>query len=980
MAMKAILVLAAVALMATPFASIAETIEVPSERDLPSDAMAIASSGDTVLVSWAIEDSTWVAYDDTLTIKSGVDVIAKSGTTPIIDGGSLKSVAVEFESGASSSTLLEGFTVRGGTSYVTKIRGSAVIRDCTIENEGAANRLYGIHSDGSTTIDNCTITMSGNQKTYGIYHIGGSPDIRDCTIEIEAGDSSEIGIYVNCPSATTTGTIQDCTVTMNTGVALSVWKGAFTVSGMTVAYDTADYDNIGMYLGVTTGDARGTVKDCLISVPDGVGVFVADDSVKVTNLTITDVGTGIWEHRDVDASISNCIVTDYNDGTEYAYESVDAVYCIGDGTTPYESGSQGTGSVIQDPLYCDASGAEYTLRVDSYGSPENNASGERIGAFDVACIYGTLQRTAEYAGDGTLDFPGDATIPSGKTLTIGAGTTFNVADSADSEASGSDTLRTELIVNGTLDVNGTSGSGVLFQSSGGTPAETDWRGIVVSGGGTADLDYATIKHAFRGFSVSDSADLDIGNVNIDVVTDGIYALGTATCDVDSVTIDASDTAIELRGTSSATLNDVTAVGGEYGLGVFISDPSATAADCVFEGTGTAGVYAYRGDVTIWTSTTRNSETGVWAAGSSEVTYKSGTIDDCDWGAWVDGTAKLELGQASQSTAHPLVISDCDLVAIGIDSDTAGNSVDQVKIEASNVSNWTGVQVFDGADATLTLTSVVTPTAVTATGVVGFLIEDEATLRAPEVEGLENGTGIVVNADSLATVLIDSTAVGRTPTGFGKISNCKYGIDVQGYSRPKVRNAAIEDHSTCVHIGPAAQPDLGEDASGKHGGNRIADAASRGRLAGGLTRLGGIPDVKAEHNYWGSSPTWSKISSWVDYQPYDSSNPLPTLTARRIETEAAPPPALLLRAHPTPFSRSLEIQYELPVGGGTVRVEVFDVRGRLVRTLISDTQAAGVYAVTWDGRGRDGQTIRSGVYFLRAVTPYGSATTKLVRVD
>jgi PKD repeat protein len=57
--------------------------------------------------------------------------------------------------------------------------------------------------------------------------------------------------------------------------------------------------------------------------------------------------------------------------------------------------------------------------------------------------------------------------------------------------------------------------------------------------------------------------------------------------------------------------------------------------------------------------------------------------------------------------------------------------------------------------------------------------------------------------------------------------------------------------------------------------------------------------------------------------------------------------------------------------GTVKVEMFDVQGRLVRTIMDETYlVAGTYDRTIDGRSQDGRKLASGVYYVRGVTAEG----------
>jgi len=62
----------------------------------------------------------------------------------------------------------------------------------------------------------------------------------------------------------------------------------------------------------------------------------------------------------------------------------------------------------------------------------------------------------------------------------------------------------------------------------------------------------------------------------------------------------------------------------------------------------------------------------------------------------------------------------------------------------------------------------------------------------------------------------------------------------------------------------------------------------------------------------------------------------------------------------------------------VRLEIFDVSGRRVRTLVNKAVGAGTRSVKWDGRDVTGLAARSGVYFYRlSVDGSVVATRKMV---
>jgi hypothetical protein len=83
--------------------------------------------------------------------------------------------------------------------------------------------------------------------------------------------------------------------------------------------------------------------------------------------------------------------------------------------------------------------------------------------------------------------------------------------------------------------------------------------------------------------------------------------------------------------------------------------------------------------------------------------------------------------------------------------------------------------------------------------------------------------------------------------------------------------------------------------------------------------------------------------------------------------------------PNPFSGSTAIRYALP-HGGAVRLEVFDLAGRRVRTLVAASQTAGPHEVSWDGRANGGQRLGAGLYLCRLeLAGQGVRTTKLLKL-
>jgi hypothetical protein len=71
--------------------------------------------------------------------------------------------------------------------------------------------------------------------------------------------------------------------------------------------------------------------------------------------------------------------------------------------------------------------------------------------------------------------------------------------------------------------------------------------------------------------------------------------------------------------------------------------------------------------------------------------------------------------------------------------------------------------------------------------------------------------------------------------------------------------------------------------------------------------------------------------------------------------------------PNPFNPSTTIAFEVPEGSADARhvhLNVYDVRGRLIRSLVDGVTSAGLHAATWDGTNGRGERVSSGVYFYR----------------
>ena len=81
-------------------------------------------------------------------------------------------------------------------------------------------------------------------------------------------------------------------------------------------------------------------------------------------------------------------------------------------------------------------------------------------------------------------------------------------------------------------------------------------------------------------------------------------------------------------------------------------------------------------------------------------------------------------------------------------------------------------------------------------------------------------------------------------------------------------------------------------------------------------------------------------------------------------------------YPNPFNAATGIMYHLPETS-MVRIEIFDILGQKVRTLVSGRRSAGAHRVVWDGTREDGRAVGSGVYLCSVRAGDFSAARRIV---
>ena len=70
-------------------------------------------------------------------------------------------------------------------------------------------------------------------------------------------------------------------------------------------------------------------------------------------------------------------------------------------------------------------------------------------------------------------------------------------------------------------------------------------------------------------------------------------------------------------------------------------------------------------------------------------------------------------------------------------------------------------------------------------------------------------------------------------------------------------------------------------------------------------------------------------------------------------------------YPNPFNPSTTIAYDLPEAS-KVKITIYNVLGREVRTLFDGSQLAGHYSIRWNGRNEQDNPVAAGIYFIRCI--------------
>ncbi len=125
---------------------------------------------------------------------------------------------------------------------------------------------------------------------------------------------------------------------------------------------------------------------------------------------------------------------------------------------------------------------------------------------------------------------------------------------------------------------------------------------------------------------------------------------------------------------------------------------------------------------------------------------------------------------------------------------------------------------------------------------------------------------------------------------------------------------------------------------------------------------GVLDDIRIYNY---ALSYSKIKSLYDYVVNVSDE-------KQIEL---PKNYGLTQNYPNPFNNQTNIEFQVP-NQSVIKLEIYNILGQKIRTLINQEKYPGNYSVSWNGENDFGDSVNSGIYFIKLSSENFSDTKKM----
>ncbi|MCK4233416.1 T9SS type A sorting domain-containing protein, partial [candidate division WOR-3 bacterium] len=207
-----------------------------------------------------------------------------------------------------------------------------------------------------------------------------------------------------------------------------------------------------------------------------------------------------------------------------------------------------------------------------------------------------------------------------------------------------------------------------------------------------------------------------------------------------------------------------------------------------------------------------------------------------------------------------------------------------------------------------------------------------------------------------------------------------GIFAKEDSRPWVRNSKIIGNSSYgIYITDNAKPNLGRRGLNYIFGSELYDLYNNTANR-----------IVAKRNYWGTVNIDTVNAHIYDYYDNDSLGVVVVKPLWEGEgeqgiggpmlagDETTPVVYAFKSISPNPFCNSTTITYSI-AKPGNVSIDIFDISGRLIKTLLTEMKDDRVYNVEWNGCDNLNRKLTTGVYFIRLTSGSFTSVKKIILV-
>jgi flagellar hook assembly protein FlgD len=96
-------------------------------------------------------------------------------------------------------------------------------------------------------------------------------------------------------------------------------------------------------------------------------------------------------------------------------------------------------------------------------------------------------------------------------------------------------------------------------------------------------------------------------------------------------------------------------------------------------------------------------------------------------------------------------------------------------------------------------------------------------------------------------------------------------------------------------------------------------------------------------------------------------------------DVVPDKFALKQNYPNPFNPSTQISFDVPAGSDQVMINIYNILGQNVNTLVSGVMTPGTYTVDWNATDMMGNSVASGIYFYELRSKSFTARKKMLLI-